>query len=248
MTVAQRALVVDDEHPALAEMRFRLEELSDPPFAQVDTASTVGEALRRLRSSSYDILFLDIQMPGLTGLELADVVGALPQRPAIVFVTAYEEHAVRAFELGAVDYLMKPVSPERLRRTLQRVRGGTSAPEPEAPPPAPIFDRLPVEVGGKTILLDVPEIRFAEARGDIVSVKTRDTLYATRFSLTELERRLPNPPFLRIHRAYVTNLRHVVEIRPYFNGAYLIKTNDDSGTELTVSRGHARGLRSLLGF
>ena len=247
MSAPLRVLVVDDEEPALAEMRFRLEEMDEPTFSQLDVASTAGEALRALRANRYDVVFLDIQMPGLSGLELAEVVADLPHRPAIVFVTAYEEHAVRAFEVGASDYLLKPLSPERLRRTLDRVRGATP-PEPPPGTAAPILDRLPVELAGRTVLVDLPEIRFAEARGDLVSVKTHDHAYATRFSLSELERRLPNPPFLRIHRAFIVNLRRVVEIRPYFNGAYLLKADDDAGTELTVSRGHARDLRTLLGF
>lgn len=240
-----RALLVDDEEPALAELRFRLEELSEP--LELETALTSVEALRLLHRDSYDVLFLDIQMPGLTGLELADTLRGLPRPPAIVFVTAYEEYAVRAFELRALDYLLKPVAPERLRETLVRLRAD-SRPEPPPVAPAAQLERLPVEVAGRTVLVDLSEIRFAEARGDVVYVKTRDQLRPTRFSLQELERRLPNPPFLRIHRAFLVNLRNVVEIRPYFNGAYLLKTNDLEGSELTVSRGHVRDLRSLLGF
>ena len=248
MSAPLRVLVVDDEEPALAEMRFRLEELGEPSLSQIDAASTAGDALRALRTNRYDVVFLDIQMPGLSGLELAEVVADLPHRPRVVFVTAYEEHAVRAFEVGASDYLLKPVSPERLRRSLERVRGAGPVSEPGLQAPGPVFDRLPVELAGRTMLVDLPEIRFAEARGDLVSVKTRDKVYATRFSLSELERRMPNPPFLRIHRAFIVNLRRVIEIRPYFNGAYLLKADDDVGTELTVSRGHARDLRTLLGF
>ena len=245
--MALRALVVDDEEPALAEMRFRLDELGTPRFVAVDTAATAGQALKLLRAGPYDVVFLDIQMPGLSGLELAELIPDLSYRPAVVFVTAYESHAVRAFEVGAADYLLKPVLPDRLRRTLERVQGAAPA-EPVAPPAAAALDRLPVESAGRTILVDLPEIRFAEARGDVVSVKTRDQLYATRYSLAELEKRLPHPPFLRIHRAFIVNLRTVAEIRPYFHGAYLLKANDDAGTELTVSRGHARDLRTLLGF
>lgn len=243
-----RALVVDDEEPALAEMRFRLEELHQPAFAAIDTAQTAGEAIRGLRAHPYDVVFLDIQMPGLSGLELAELIADLPRRPAVVFVTAYEEHAVRAFELGAVDYLMKPVVPERLRRTIERLPA--AAPPRDTPPPPllPVLDKLPVEAAGRTVLVDVGEIRFAEAKGDIVSVKTGSVLYPTRYSLGELERRLPQPPFLRIHRAFVVNLRRVVEIRPYFNGAYLLKVDDAAGSELTVSRSHSRDLRTLLGF
>lgn len=249
-----RALVVDDEEPALVEMRFRLEELEAPGFAQVDQASTAGEAVRRLRAQAYDVVFLDIQMPGLSGLELAELIADLAHRPAVVFVTAHEEHAVRAFEIGAVDYLLKPVAPDRLRRTLERIRGPDGdhpVPEPStaaAATGAPVFDRLPVEANGRTLLVDLHEIRFAEARGDVVSVKTRDQWYRTRFSLAELERRLPNPPFLRVHRAFIVNLHRVIEIRPYFNGAYLLKSDDEAGTELTVSRGHTRDLRTLLGM
>lgn len=242
-----RALVVDDEEPALAEMRFRLEELRQPAFAAIDTAQTAGEAIRSLRAHPYDVVFLDIQMPGLSGLELAELIADLPRRPAVVFVTAYDEHAVRAFELGAVDYLMKPVVPERLRRTIERIPAAVPSREAAAPL-VPVLDKLPVETAGRTVLVDVGEIRFAEAKGDIVSVKTGGVLYPTRYSLGELERRLPRPPFLRIHRAFVVNLRRVVEIRPYFNGAYLLKVDDAAGTELAVSRSHTRDLRTLLGF
>lgn len=240
-----RALLVDDEEPALAELRFALEELGEP--LEIATASTGVEALRLLHARPFDVLFLDIQLPGLDGLELAGTLAGLAHPPALVFVTAYDEYAIRAFELRAVDYLMKPVAPERLRETVDRVRrlGAEGAP-PE--PAVARLERLPVEAAGRTVLVDLADIRFAEARGDVVYVKTSGQLYPTRFSLQELERRLPNPPFLRVHRAFLVNLKNVVEIRPYFNGAYLLKTNDAAGTELTVSRGHVKGLRALLGF
>jgi DNA-binding LytR/AlgR family response regulator len=236
-----RALVVDDEEPAVEELRFRLVELGEPGD-RVDTATSAREALRLLRERSYDVIFLDIQMPGLSGLEVAQVVG--DEGPAIVFVTAYEEHAVVAFELGAADYLVKPVQAGRLGRTLARLRSPSDQPAQAAPP----LERLPVESAGRTILLDTGEIRFAEAQGDVVYVRARDRAYPTRYSLGELERRLPQPPFLRVHRAFIVNLRNVVEIRPYFNGTYLLKTNDEPGTELTVSRGRVGSLRALLGL
>ena len=242
-----RALVVDDEEPALAELRFRLEELGEP--LEIETAATTVEALRLLHQRPFDALFLDIQMPGLDGLQLAGTLSGLARPPAVVFVTAYDEYALRAFELRALDYLMKPVAPERLRETFDRLRRRFETEAPAVPEPvAARLDRLPVEAAVRTVLVDLAESRFAEARGDIVYVKTADQLHPTRFSLQELERRLPNPPFLRVHRAFLVNLKNVVEIRPYFNGAYLIKTNDAEGTELTVSRGHVKGLRALLGF
>ena len=242
-----RVLLVDDEEPALVELRYRLEELGDPIV--IETASTGVEALRLLHQRPFDVVFLDIQMPGLDGLELAGFLSGLPRSPALVFVTAYEEYAIRAFELRADEYLMKPVRPERLRETLDRVQRRLRYEPASAPQePAARLERLPVEAAGRTVLVDLSDIRFAEARDDVVYVKTAEQVYPTRFSLHELERRLPNPPFLRIHRAFLVNLKNVVEIRPYFNGAYLLKTNDRQGTELTVSRGHVKNLRSLLGF
>jgi DNA-binding LytR/AlgR family response regulator len=244
---ALRVLVVDDEEPALAELRFRLEEQAEP--IELEAASSGVDALRLLHQRSFDVLFLDIQMPGLSGVELAGLLASLPMPPALVFVTAYDEYAIRAFELRAVDYLMKPVAPERLRETLDRVRQRLrSRPAVPPEPSAARLERLPVEAAGKTVLVDLSEIRFAEARGDVVYVQTAQQSYPTRYPLHELERRLPNPPFLRIHRSFVVNLKNVVEIRPYFNGAYLLRTNDSAGTELPVSRGHVKSLRSLLGF
>ena len=244
---ALRVLLVDDEEPALVELRYHLEELGEP--IAIETASTGVDALRLLHQRPWDVVFLDIQMPGLDGLELAGFLGGLPRAPALVFVTAFEEYAIRAFELRAVDYLLKPVRPERLKETIDRVRRRLrNEPATASQEPATRLERLPVEAAGRTVLVDLSDIRFAEARGDVVYVTTAEQVYPTRFSLHELERRLPNPPFLRIHRAFLVNLKNVVEIRPYFNGAYLLKTNDRLGTELTVSRGHVKSVRSLLGF
>jgi DNA-binding LytR/AlgR family response regulator len=243
-----RALVVDDEPPALAELGYRLQEAD--PTAEVETASTALDALRLLRQHRFDAVFVDIQMPGLSGLELVDLVNEFDEPPAVVFVTAYDEYAVRAFELRAVDYLLKPVAPDRLRETLERLHSsrGRAVAEPEAVGRVSRLDRLPVEAAGRTVLIDLPDIRFAEARDNIVYVRTFDRSYPTRFALHELERRLPTPPFLRIHRAFVANMHNVSEIRPYFNGTYILKLNDAIGSELTVSRGRVKDLRTLLGL
>lgn len=245
-----RALVVDDERPALEELRYSLREAD--PTVEVETAATALDALRLLKQHRFDAVFVDIQMPGLSGLELVDLVHEFDEPPAVVFVTAYEEYALRAFELRAVDYLLKPVALDRLRETLERLHGGRARPIPDPPEPAaaraPGLDKLPVETAGRTVLVDLPEIRYAEARDDVVYVRTYDRSYATRFSLHDLERRLPTPPFLRIHRAFLANMRNVVEIRPYFNGTYLLKVNDATATDLTVSRGRVKDLRSLLGL
>jgi DNA-binding LytR/AlgR family response regulator len=248
MKAALRALVVEDERPALEELRYQLQEAD--PTAEVETAATALDALRLLQQRRFDAVFADIHMPGLSGLELVQVINELEDPPAVVFVTAYDEYAVRAFELRAVDYLLKPVSPDRLRQTLERLKSARGRPAAETEPTrVPLWlDRLPVEAAGRTVLVDLAEVRYAEARDNIVYVRTRDQHYPTRYSLQDLERRLPTPPFVRIHRAFVVNLRSVVEIRPYFNGTYLLKVNDATGTDLTVSRGRVKDLRTLLGL
>lgn len=241
-----RALVVEDEPPAREELAFRIREAE--PDAAVATAATAVEALRLIKQQKFDALFVDVQMPELTGLELVELVNDLSDPPTIVFVTAYEEHALRAFELRAVDYLMKPVSPVRLRATLDRLRKGNGKPESETPQAQRLADKLPVESAGKTILVDIAEIRFAESSADIVHVHLERDAHPTRFSVGELELRLPRPQFLRIHRGCVVNLRHVAEITPHFNSTYLLRVNDAARTELTVSRGRVKDLRTLLGL
>ncbi len=240
-----RVLVVDDEEPAVEELSFLLREAE--PEMEIDTALNSVDALRLLRQRRYRAIFADIQMPGLSGLEMIEIVRGFENPPDVVFVTAYDEYALRAFDLRAVDYLMKPVSPERLRETLHRLKVGRNRQAETATMPMKL-DRLPVECRGRTMLMDLSEIYFAEARDDVVYVHTYDQVYATRFSLNELEQRLPGPTFLRVHRSFIVNLRKVTEICPYFNGAYLLRLSDARKSEITVSRGHVRDLKALLGL
>lgn len=263
------ALVVDDEKPAQEELTYLLEQSGY--CRKVVTTGEVLEALRFLQQEPYDIVFVDVQMPGMNGLELVQVLKKFASPPRVVFVTAFEEYAVQAFDLDAVDYLLKPVSKARLEAALQRAarRAVDSSPQPSSssqPQPedeAPrvrsreddtsdlkprLFDKLPVDKESKTLLIDLADIRYAVARGDYVYIKVFDREYLTRYSISELEKRLPSPPFLRTHRAFLVNLRNVSEIYPFFNGAYVLKVNDKEQSEVQVSRGHAKNLRALLGM
>lgn len=240
-----RVLVVDDEEPAVEELSFLLRQAE--PDIDIDTALNSVDALRLMRQRRYRAIFADIQMPGLSGLEMVEIVRRFDNPPDVIFVTAYDEYAIRAFDLRAVDYLMKPVSPERLGETLQRLKGSKTR-HAEGTDSQIKLDRLPVECRGRTMLLDLSEIYYAEAKDDIVYVHSYDQVYPTRFSLNELEQRLPNPTFLRVHRSFIVNLRKVTEICPYFNGAYLLRLSDARSSEITVSRGHVRDLKALLGL
>lgn len=257
------ALVVDDEKPAQEELAYLLEQSGY--CRKVMTTGEVLEALRFLQQERYDIIFVDVQMPGMNGLELVQVLKKFASPPHVVFVTAYDDYAVQAFELDAVDYLLKPVSKVRLEAALQRTARRHTEPNSaqlqDDDPPKPrnredetnelkprLLEKLPVDKESKTLLIDLVDIRYAVARGDYVYIKVFDREYLTRYSISELEKRLPSPPFLRTHRAFLVNLRNVSEIYPFFNGAYVLKVNDKEQSEVQVSRGHAKDLRALLGI
>ncbi len=228
-----RVLVIDDERPALDELTFLLGR--DPRIGEVVGSDSATEALRVLHAEEVDAVFLDIQMPGLTGLDLAQVLSRFKQPPPVVFVTAHEEHAVAAFELRAVDYVLKPVREERLAEAVRRVV--------EAGGPAPSGDvQIPVERGGVTRFISRSEITHVEAQGDYARLHTDRGSHLVRIPLSTLEERWRSRGFVRIHRRHLVALRHIGELRL------------DAGTvsvlvgaeELQVSRRHARELRDLL--
>jgi len=212
----------------------------------VVTASDATEALRRLRDGSFAAVFLDIRMPGLDGLELARVLSRFAQPPDIVFVTAFEQHAVEAFELEAVDYLLKPVRPERLSDAIRRLgdpgrRGGGDG--DAAGDEEEDLDRIAVETGGRTRMVERDSIRFVEASGDYVRLHTDDGAFLVRMPISALEDAWRDAGFVRVHRRYLIAIRHVTELRTRNGGGYDLVV---AGQELPVSRRHARELRDRL--
>ena len=191
-----RALLVDDEAPARSELRYLLQAHSEVKV--VGEAASAAEALKLTRELAYEVVFLDVEMPGATGLETAPHIHERHDPPAIVFVTAHAEYAVGAFAVEAFDYLLKPGDPERL------ARGGERRAERSHENPAPL-GKVPVGAGGSTELLDPDQIHFARAEGDYSRVHTYDRAYLCTASLGELEERL-GPRFARIHRSYLVNL------------------------------------------
>ena len=203
-----RILAVDDERPALDELVFLLSR--DPRVGTVQTASDGAGALRLLQETAVDAVFLDIRMPGLTGLDLARVLGRFRQAPVVVFVSAYDDHAVDAFEVKAVDYVMKPVRETRLREAVRRVieaRRSVAAPEAEQAPD----ETIPVELGGVTRFIQRSEIRYAEAQGDYARLHTSEGSHLVRVPLSTLEERWTPEGFVRIHRSHLVAVAHIVE-------------------------------------
>lgn len=228
-------LVVDDERPALDELAYLLRQ--DPRVAGVLTCDSAADGLRTLQEIDVDCVFLDIQMPGLTGLELAQVLSRFRTPPPVVFVTAHESHAVEAFELQAVDYVLKPVSADRLAEAVRRVVEGGERAQTAAQD-----TQIPVERGGVTRFVDRGTVTHVEAQGDYARLHTAHGSYLIRTPLSTLEEEWASAGFVRIHRSLLVALAHVREVRME-GGRCCVVVGD---TELGVSRRHTRELRDLL--
>jgi DNA-binding LytR/AlgR family response regulator len=258
-------LAVDDEEPALQELAHLLGE--DARVGTVLTAPDATEALRILGSrpganpgeSGVDLVFLDIRMPGLDGLELARVLSAMAAPPPVVFVTAHDDRAVDAYEIGAVDYLLKPLRSERLAGSIDRTiasRAGvrpasapSAAPAPNGRPPAPQppeDEVIPVELAGTTKLVPRSSVRFVEAQGDYARLHTTEGSHLVRIPLSVLEERWREAGFVRIHRAYLVALPLITELRLSGSG-YVVRIGHGPGApELPVSRRHTAALKRIL--
>jgi two-component system LytT family response regulator len=268
-----RAAIVDDEVPARAALRHLL--AADPEIEVVGEAADGGGAIALIEREHPDLVFLDVQMPELTGF---DVLRALDQEalPAVVFVTAYDRYALRAFDVHAADYLLKPFSDERFQETLRvaktaiaanrlgelrrrlagllsaldagTARGGAPAPAREteaAGARSPYLERLILRDGDKVVIQKVAEIDWIDAEGDYVRVHVGKTSFRVRETVKRLVRQLDPARFARIHRSMIVNVDRIRELQPYYRGEYAVLLHD--GTRLKLSRGCRPGLEALLG-
>ena len=237
MTTLLRVLAVDDEAPALDELTYLLGRHAD--VGEVVGAATATSALRAINDRPLDAVFLDINMPGLSGLELAGLLTNFANPPAVVFVTAHEDRAVAAFDIGAVDYLLKPVRAERLDEALRRIRAGRSP----ASRSEPDDDTIPVELGGVTRLVRCDSIGWVEADGDYARLHTSDGSHLVRVPLSTLEERWGPEGFVRIHRSHLVSIGHILQIR---TDGGRVTVEVVGGDVLQVSRRHTRELRDRL--
>ena len=232
-----RALIVDDEAPARAELRYLLGEHRVDVVGEAENAVS---ALALARDTRPDVVFLDVEMPGLTGVEAAALVRDRADPPAVVFVTAHAHYAVDAFAVEAFDYLLKPLDPERLTRVVERLIERTA--ENALP-----VEKIAVVAGGRTELLDYDEVHYVQADGDYSRVHAYDRSYLSTSSLAELERRLPSG-FARVHRSHLVNLAKVAAVRRPGPERLCLELADAGRTELDVARRQSRELRQRLRF
>lgn len=245
-------LIVDDEAPSRDELKFLLDHV--PGVTVDDIARNGKEALHKIIELNPDVVFLDIQMPDMTGFAVCKelIVRLKPEEiPFIVFATAFDQHALAAFEVNAVDYILKPFDEERLLSTMEKVKRliSTQNTEPlsrilsllEKPKKA----KLPVEENERIILLDPQEIVFCTISDRQVIIKTQSHEFTTGYNLGELEQKLG---FLRTHKSYLVNSEKVREIIPWFNGTYNLGMMDDGASTIPVSRTYLKEVRNTLNF
>jgi DNA-binding LytR/AlgR family response regulator len=239
-----RVLAVDDERPALRDLARLLE--GSPRVSEVVVAGSGGEALRTLAEHRFDAIFLDVRMPDIDGLELASLLDQFASPPALVFVSAYEDGAVGAFELDLhpVDYLMKPVSRARIAQALDRVLADRSPHPSGGTDPGEEIVSVEHQRGGATRLVARSSILYVKAEGDYVRIVADGGRFLVRSALAEIERRWEPCGFVRVHRSYVVNLRRATEIRPELGGGATIVLA--GGSQVPVARRQVAELRRRL--
>jgi two-component system, LytTR family, response regulator LytT len=254
-----RTVVVDDEQLAREELCFLLGHIDGVDV--VGQASNGVEALQVIEEHSPDVVMLDVQMPGLTGFEVARRLLRAGIDSQFVFVTAFDQHAIEAFEVNAVDYLLKPVEANRLSTAVERVRRRVHAERPLVRPQNGELDRLlqllsgrqehreqlAVKVGDRFLLFHADDVVHASVEDDVITVVTTSLSGTSNYrTLDELQARLDPAVFWRVHRSHLVNINRIKEIVPWFSRNYILKMKDARGSEIPVSRSQTKRLREYL--
>ena len=253
-TPRTRVLIVDDEPLARERIRTLLEE--EPAFELVGEAGDGTSGAESILALQPDLVFLDVQMPGADGFDVIDAVGA-DKMPFVVFVTAYDRYALRAFDVHALDYLLKPFDRERFREALGRAQaqigranGGDierrlAAIVQDLKPARARTDRFVVKSGGRIFFVRTAEIDWIEAAGNYVKLHVGNDSHLIRETMNAVEAKLSPDMFVRIHRCHIVNIEQVRELQPWFNGEYVVFLKN--GTRLTLSRGYRERLQERVG-
>lgn len=239
------ALIVDDEPLARNELSYLLKQTDE--ISTIEEADSIEEALEKLLQEKIDIAFLDIHLTEESGLTLADKMNRMANPPIIVFATAYDEYAIEAFERDARDYLLKPFEQKRVKQTVQRAKAILTGKEKEiketTKEAAEVF---PVQMDDRIYMVKVEEILAIEVNQGETTVYTEEKEYKTTDPLTAWEEKLPNPPFMRVHRSYLVNLDKIIEIQPWFNQTYQLTIKND--LKIPVSRSYVQLFKKQIGL
>lgn len=249
-----RVVIVEDEEPALRELKFLLEETGD-----VEISACVSDgihALKIIEEQNPDAVFLDIQIPDMDGICVAENLRANGCKSMIIFATAYDEYAIKAFELNAVDYILKPYNDERIHKTIDRIKSRIDSKDDVLKRIDKLlqsysdvnkneFTKIPCEYHEKIIFIDKDDVVFFATEGDLVYVNTASKKYLTHHTLSELEGK---GNFIRVHRSYLVNLNKIKELYSWFHGTYKIVMQDEDKSEIPVSRNNIKKLKNTLGL
>ena len=252
-----RCVIIEDEIPAAEELKYLITQNDN--FIVENMAFNGESGYDLVIKTKPDVVFLDINMPMQNGVDLAKKVNDMDSSIAIVFVTAYDEHAVEAFELNAVDYILKPVDDLRLNITLNRIlrrREAKNNPEAELPKMISqiiskldtkecVCKKIPCELRGKIVLVDFKDIYYCFIEGEKTYIKAKKECYLTGYTLNQIEKK---SNFFRAHRSYLVNLDNVKELFSWFNGTYKLVMSDSENSEVPISRNNVKKLKELLGL
>ena len=258
-----KAYLVDDELPALKRLTRLLEATKKVEI--IGSSMNPADAIKALSADLPDVLFLDIQMPGMNGF---DLLASLERQPVVIFTTAYDQYALKAFEVNSIDYLLKPIEPEQLERALKKLEQFHGETKPKwlnldqpdlramlqelsrtlRDPARTTLDRIPVRVGERTRCLDGARITHFFSQGRLTFAASEGKTYAVDWTISELEERLGESHFVRIHRGILLNLDWLDELTPWFTGRMVARLKDAKRTELTVARDRVRALKERLGL
>lgn len=249
-----RTLIVDDEAAARSRLRKVL-----APFERldiIDEARDGVEAVERIVRLAPDLIFLDVQMPGLDGFEVLRSLPVEHKWPLVIFATAYDEYALEAFDANAVAYLLKPVNRDKLRVAVERAERLVASADDLAVAHLQLrsvvrstqheLQHVVARLRDRYLMVPIDEVCFFRVEDGVVKVKTDSNLYRTDYNLVDLEARLPNPPFLRVHRSIIVNGRRIAEVAPMFKGTYMLVMNDRERSEIQVSERQSKLVRELL--
>ena len=254
-----RAIEVDDEPLAREELTFLLK--AHPDIRVVAEGRNGVEAFPLIKEHQPDLVFVDVAMPGQDGMELVRRVLDKKNKvkiPHMIFATAYDQYAVQAFELNAIDYLLKPIDKVRLAQSLERVRRLLEVPSPptetleelmrmlkESPPPQQM--KLLLRSSGRLLLIDSKDMIFATIEGGLISMMTKEIEGESNYrTIEELQANLDPAIFWRVHRSFIININHIKEVVPWFKSSYQLRMDDRKNTEIPVSRAQTKRLRELL--
>ena len=241
-----RVLITDDEEHVIMELEYILSQI--PEVEVLQSCCSGDEALHVIARLRPDVVFLDIEMPGLSGIQLGHFLKSTKKSPYIIYVTAHEKFAIEAFKVGARGYVLKPFSEDDIKEQIRLASANIAEEEkPLAPAVAKKVAQLPkigVEINGKFTLLDQQDIMMAYASDRLVFFRVGEKDHISQFSLLELENRLQHDMFFRCHRNYIVNLYKVKEVLPWFNNTYVL-VMDDNKTQVPVSRSQRNAIKTI---